>query len=169
MGKHLTAAEMDRAHSLRASGCTPLEVHCRLRAARRRVRKDGPSLSTVRRALKGQTFKRSGRETRGRHRILSSTNLRAANGARKKLITKAKGEKEVHWGDIQRAARIPPVHRTTLAKNMQAAGYGIRWRTPRLKPARGEIDEAERKAMCDDMRKIVYVFVKARNCRGALL
>ena len=154
MGKHLSAAEMDRAHSLSSSGSTPVEVHGRLQAARRRVRKDGPSLRTVRRALKGDTFKRSGRETRGRHRILSSTNLRAANRARKHLIKKAKGEDEVHWGDIQRAARLPAVHRTTLAKNMQAAGYGIRWRTPRLKPARGEIDEAERKAMCDRMRKL---------------
>ena len=158
MGKHLTATEMDRAHALRASGCTPMEVHGRLHAARRRGRKEGPSLSTVRRALKGQTFKRSGKETRGRPRILTTTNLRTANRARKELIKKAKGEKEIHWRDIVRAARLPPVHRTTLAKNMQAAGYGIAWRTPRLKPARGEIDETERMEMCDDMRKLPLRF-----------
>ena len=80
-------------HSLRASGSTVLEVHARLTSDRRRARRADPDLRGVRRALKGETFKRAPRETRGRRRILSTANLRAAERARKKLIAKADGEK----------------------------------------------------------------------------
>ena len=158
MGKHFTPGELDRMHSLRASGATPLEVHRRLRAERRRSRRTGPSLTAVRRALKGVSFKRGAIETRGRRRILSTANLRTADRARKQLIAKADGEGEVHWDDIIRKARIPRVHRTTLAKNMQVAGYGIGWRSPRLKPTRGQPDEAERKELCGKMRKFPVRF-----------
>ena len=69
-------------------------------------------------------------------------------------MTKAKGETEVHWGDIQRAVRLPPVHWAALAKSMQAAGHGIRSCTPRLKPARGESGKEECMDACDAMRKL---------------
>ena len=158
MGKHFTLAELDRMQSLRASAATPLEVHGRLTAARRRSRRTGPSLTAVRRALKGKSFKRGAIETRGRRRILSTANLRTAERVRKQLIAKADGEAEVHWDDIIRTSRIPHVHRTTLAKNMNAAGYGIGWRPPRLKPTRGQPDEAERKELCGKMRKLPLRF-----------
>ena len=158
MGKHFTAAELDQMHALRANGSTVLEVHARLAAGRRRSRRLGPSVTAVRRAIKGESFKRAARETRGRPRILSTTNLRTAERVRKQLIAKADGEAEVHWDDIIRKSRIPRVHRTTLAKNMNAAGFGIGWRQPRLKPTRGEPDEAERKELCNKMRRLPLRF-----------
>ena len=71
---------------------------------------------------------------------------------------KADGEYEVHWEDIIRAARIPGADRTTVAKNMKEAGYDIKWRHPRLKPARGEIDEENRKHICNKLRKLPESF-----------
>ena len=153
MGKHFSPAEIDRMHALRASGSPVLEVQRLIAAARRRARKLGPSLTSVRRVLKGKTWKRSATETRGRRRLLTATNLRSADRARKELIAKAKGEAEVHWDDVVRASRIPHVHRTTLAKNMAAAGYGVGWRVPRLKPSRSEIGEVERKDICGKLRR----------------
>ena len=37
---------------------------------------------------------------------------------------------------------------------MNAVGYNIKWRTPRLKPWRSEADEAERKRMCNKLSKL---------------
>ena len=97
MGKHFADAELDQMDAWSSQGQTPVEIHRRLQAAHERAGKDGPDLTSVRRALKGQTFRRSRKESRGRHRILSQTNLRAVDRARKKLIKKADGEYEVHW------------------------------------------------------------------------
>ena len=111
-------------------------------------------MATTRRAIRGKTFKRSKHETRGRKKILSNKNLATLDKKRDQLITKADGDYEVIWDDVVKAARVPHVHRTTAAKNMNAAGYNIKWRTPRLKPWRSEADEAERKRMCNRLRKL---------------
>ena len=98
MGKHLTDQELDVIRERRKDA--PKEVHKRLANARRRCRKAGPSLSTVRRALKGLTHKRAAVETRGRKRILSNANLQALERTRKRLIEKADDQYEVHWEDV---------------------------------------------------------------------
>ena len=134
MGKHFSDGELDSMHSLKAKGFTPVEIHRQLQGARRRRRQSGPDLTSVRRALKGATFKRARVETRGGRRILSARNVRSLDAARKRLIDEAKGEKEVHWDDVIEAARVPKVDRTTAAKSMRRAGYDIKWRAPRLKP-----------------------------------
>ena len=98
MGKHFSESEMDNMHKWAAAGISPVGIHQRLQKARARVRKGGPDLTTVRRALKGSTFKRSRVEARGRPRVLSAANLRAVDRARKQAISKADGEDEVHLG-----------------------------------------------------------------------
>ena len=137
-----------------SSGMSAIEIHRKLHSARQKAKKDGPNITSVRRALKGATFKRARKETRGRQRILTKANLSAIDRARKRLISKANGEYEVHWEDIIKAARVPKVDRTTAAKNMKAAGFDIQWRSPRLKPVRGEADEDERKRLCNKLRKL---------------
>ena len=66
----------------------------------------------------------------------------------------ADSEYEVHWPHVIRAARVPKVDPTTASKNMRAAVYDVKWRAPRLKPARGEADEKERKRVCNVLRKL---------------
>ena len=114
MGKHFSESELDNMHKWAAAGISPIEIHQRMQKARARMRKGCPDLTSVRRALKGNAFKRSRVETRGRPRILSAANLRAVDRARKQAILKADGEYEVHWEDIIRAARIPGADRTWL-------------------------------------------------------
>ena len=136
----------------------PTEIHLKMQSARRRKRMAGPSLKSVRRALKGQSFKRTGVETRGRKRSLSAVNVRALERTRKVLIKKAEGECEVHWDDVIRAARVPAVHRSTAARALKAAGHNVQRRTPRLKPDRSKMDEAQRKDWCDKYRKLPVSF-----------
>ena len=65
MGKHFGEAELDAMQKWKGQGVVATEVHRRLQASRRRAHEDGPSLTSVRRALKGGTFKRARVETRG--------------------------------------------------------------------------------------------------------
>ena len=74
------------------------------------------------------------------------------------MIEKAGGEYEVHWAHVIRAARVPEVDRPTAAKDMKHAGYGVKWRPPRLKLARGETDQAERERICNKLRKLLWSF-----------
>ena len=76
MGKHLTADELDRIQQWRVQGLSATEMFRRLQHARTRSGGSGPNLTTVRRALRGRTHKRSRVETRGRKRILSPANVR---------------------------------------------------------------------------------------------
>ena len=153
MGKHFSPAELDRMHQLKAQGITPAEIHRRLAKQRSSSGSAGPDLTTVRRALRGRTFRRSAVETRGRCRSLTPINMRALDTARKRLLKKADGEYEVHWDDIIAAARTPAIHRTTAARRMNEAGYDIKWRTPRLKPSRTEAVDAERMRICGNLKK----------------
>ena len=55
-------------------------------------------LTSFRKVLKGQTFKRGRVETRGRPQALTAQALRKIDQVRKDLIKKAKGEMEVFHG-----------------------------------------------------------------------
>ena len=63
---------------------------------------NGPDLTTVRRALRGETHKRGRVETRGRKTKLTAVKLQALDRARKKVAKKVKGEAEVHMKDIMK-------------------------------------------------------------------
>lgn len=162
MGRHLTPKEIDTMFAWKSAGFDPMTIHAKLSRIRRRKRQQAPSLSSVRRALKSSTFKRGASETRGRKQKLSMRNLKALEKARVELIKKADGLHEVHWDDIMKKARVPPVHRTTAAKAMAKAGFNVKWRTPRLKPMRNDIDEAERRRICKTLRKLPASYWRRR-------
>ena len=109
MGKHLTAHEFDSMQAWKMQDVSTIDMYRRLQRARSTGGGDGPNLATARRAVRGITHKRGRVETRGRKRILSTANVRALNTARKRLIEKADGLKEVHWDDVIRATRVPSV------------------------------------------------------------
>ena len=100
-----------------------------------------PDVTTVRRALKGKTFRRGLKETRGRKAKLTKAATRKLNATRKRLIEKAKGEKEVHWDQILRSARVRRVHASAAARALQCDGYDVKWRAPRERPQRSPEDE----------------------------
>ncbi len=82
MRKHFIAKELGGMHRWKASGSKPAATHDRLKKTRQRLRKAGPVLTTVRRALGGSTLKRFWADTRGGKRILSDQNLEALDRAR---------------------------------------------------------------------------------------
>ena len=75
MGKHFTTAEVDLMHQLHTQGVGAAEIQRRMAKQRGPRGKGGPDLTSVRRALRGRTFKRAKVETRGRPRSLTSINL----------------------------------------------------------------------------------------------
>ena len=71
---------------------------------------EAPNITTVRRALMGITCgKRSIVATPGSKCLLTLTNLRTLDSARKRLIKKGDGECEVQWGDIAAALSLKEV------------------------------------------------------------
>ena len=59
MAPHMARGELDRALALAARGQTPVQIADKLRASRHARGSAGPDLTTVRRALRGWTHKRS--------------------------------------------------------------------------------------------------------------
>ena len=153
MGAHFTDAELDNIQKWKSQKATPLEIHARLAEDRKRRRQEGPDLTAVRRFLNGEIVKRSGVETRGRKRFWSAANLAVIDRKRDELIVRPDGEREVTWEEVIRKARVPKGDVSTAAKRMKEA-FGIQRRTPRLKPSRSDIDEAERKRICNRSRKL---------------
>lgn len=152
MAPHLLDSEINYLFKLKDKGLAPTAIHEKL--VERRAKKDieAPSLPNLRKALKGKTYKRGKVETRGRNRALTPAKLRSINAKRKNLIKKAAGQKEIHWADIARAARVK-CDPTTLAKSMRRAGIDVRARKPREKPLKDDVDIAERKRVCNQWRK----------------
>ena len=85
MGKHLSADELDNIQKWKSAGVATRVIHDRLLKARRRKSKrrgeTGPDITTVRRAVRGTSFKRARVETRGAKKILSTANLHALDRA----------------------------------------------------------------------------------------
>ena len=144
MAPHLTPAELDHIHALEQAGKTPIAIHAALATARRRKRMHAPCLVNVRRALKGKTYKRGLKETRGRKRLYSRKAVLKMDKVRKQLIKKAANDREVLWRDIRRASRVPPGDRTTLKKAFDREGIPVAARRPREKPQRSREHKADR-------------------------
>ena len=108
MGKHLSADELDNIQKWKSAGVATRVIHDRLLKARRRKSKrrgeTGPDITTVRRAVRGTSFKRARVETRGAKKILSTANLHAVDRARLRLIKKTNNDSEVHWEDVMRVS-----------------------------------------------------------------
>ena len=137
MGKHLTAAERDYIRELVAKKKLPLEIHAKLLAMRRRRRQPPLDITTVRRHLRGKTFKAGAVEARGRKRIYSKRAVQKMNKVRKQLIRSVDSEQEVHWGEIVKKARVAKAHPTTTARAFLREGIAVARRAPRQKPLRG--------------------------------
>jgi hypothetical protein len=106
MAPHMTPKELDLIRTMKGKGKTPLQIHESLQKRRTNRGQVGPDISNVRKAVKGETFRSGMVETRGRKRILSARAPQKLNTVRKLLIKKAKGEREVTWGQaIKRPAR----------------------------------------------------------------
>ena len=76
MGKPLSPKEQDNIQKWSGAGLTPVRIHDKLHKARLAKRQPGPDLTTVRRLLKGKTFKKAAQEKRGRLRRLSEKNVK---------------------------------------------------------------------------------------------
>ena len=151
MGAHFASDELDIIQKLKSEKATPVDILARLVKDRKRRRQKGPVLTTVRRFLKGDTFKRSGVETRGRKRLWSAVNLATMDRKRDALIAKADGDRKVMWDEVIRKSRVPKGDASTAAKRVKDT-FGIQRRIPRLKPFRNDIDKAERKRICNKLR-----------------
>ncbi len=153
MRKQFTDAELDKILKWKADSRTPIEIHNQLVKDRKRLKQKGPDLTTVRRFLKGSTHQRSATETRGRKRALTPTNLKTMDRVRDELLTKADCEREISWDEVIRKARVRKVDRTTAAKHMKKE-LGVTALRPRAKLTRNDIDEANRKRICNRLRKL---------------
>ena len=147
MAPHLKAEELDEMFRLRNEGQTPIEIHAWLEAKRGQEDIAAPNVTNVRKALKGQSFRRGQVETRGRKRKLSRRVVLKLDRTRKELIEKAKNEKEVHWGDVLRRARVR-AHASTASRAFKAEGFDVKWRQPREKPQRDAEHAEERHEIC---------------------
>ena len=144
MVQHFTPAERDEARRLAGEKKTPIEIWANLKALRARRHVPPPDLTSVRRLLRGKTFKESVEEARGRRAKLSRRAVLAMDKKRKELQAKAAGEYEVHWKDIIKKARVGQVHASTAARAFAREGIGVQWRAPRVQPLRGPEHVRER-------------------------
>lgn len=154
MGKHLTAVERDYMRVLAAQKKLPPEVHAKLMVMRRRRRQPPLDITTVRRHMRGKTFKAGAAETRGRKRVYSKRAVLKMNKTRKQLIRSAGGEQEVHWDHIVKQARVTKAHPTTTARAFVREGIAVARRVPRLKPLRGPEHVREREELCQQWRSL---------------
>ena len=153
MAPQFSPAELDFMQQQAQDNKSPVQIHTALCKQRARKKLAEPDLTTVRRALKGKTFKRSRTETRGKKPKLTPQAVEKLNKARLQLQTKAKAEYEVHWKDIIKAARVPKIDPTTAARRVQAAGHDVKWRQPRQKPIRDDSTLQERTEVCSRLRR----------------
>ena len=109
MAPHLTDAELDWMHARLAGGRTVVDIHASLALKRERAHMEAPHLTNVRLALKGKTYRRGLKETRGRPTTYSNAWVRTLNATRKTLLKTTDGDREVRWRDVQKKARAPKV------------------------------------------------------------
>ena len=148
MAPHLTARELDFIMAQDALGKRPIEVHRSLTSMRARRGVAAPTLPRFRQALRGITYKRSRKETRGRKRKFTRKAILMMNTTRKRLIKQADGQREVRWEDLRKASRSPKVHRVTLQRSFKREGLPVQARSPRTKPGRTQEQATARVVYC---------------------
>ena len=141
---HLTPAELDFIQEKERLGKDVLDMYAALKSRREKKGIAVPHITNFRKVLKGKTYKRSQKETRGRKRKFTKRMVLKMNSVRKNLIKKAENEREVRWADIQKRARAPKAHRTTLLHAFKRCGLNVAARAPRLKPLRTKAHKDER-------------------------
>ena len=148
MAPHMTPAELDFIHAKDHQGQTPTQIHAMLVSRRARRNVAAPNLTNVRKALKGFTYKRGLKETRGRKIKYSKKWVKALNQQRKALIKKAQNDREVRWRDVVKAARAPKAHRSTVKRAFDREKIDVAARRPREKPQRTKEQLKERVDYC---------------------
>jgi len=152
MAPHLTPKELDQLRKWAAKKFTPSQIHARLEKQRERRGVDTPNITNIRKAMNGKTYLRSKPEARGRQKVVTAQDVRKLNAVRKRLIKKAKSEREVSWDDVIRATPGVDAHRTTVADAFQEAGIDVRFRPPREELERTDEQETERMDICGRWR-----------------
>jgi len=154
MAPRLTGTELDLIKAWSGKDkLTPAQIHHKVAALRARRSMASPDLTSVRRALRGESFRSGLVETRGRKRLLTLRKVRALNATRKQLIKKAKGEYEVRWADVIKKTRGVKCHRSTAIRGFAHAGLGVRWRRAREKLQRSPEMVKERLDICSKWQK----------------
>ena len=148
MAPHLTPSELDFMMAKQEQGKSPTEIHALVSQKRERQGLATPHLPHFREALRGKSYKRSRKETRGRKLKLNSRWVKKLNTKRKALIKAAQGQREVRWEDVRKSARGPKVHRTTLLRSFRREGMSVEARRPRLKPSRTVQQARDRVVYC---------------------
>ena len=148
MAPHLTPVELDLAFQMQRKGKHGVKMHQALVRKRARSGTVAPTLHRFRKALRGITYRRSHKETRGRKRKLTRKNVLKMNSTRKRLIKQAQNNREVRWEDVRKASRVPQAHRSTLKRAFKCEGLPVQARPPRQKPARSPEQAKARVAHC---------------------
>ena len=144
MAPHLTAAELDFVQKKDQLGKTPVQIHALLTPRRSRRGVATPDLTNLRKAIKGMTYRRGIKETRGRKQKFSNKWVKTLNTARKKLLRSCAHRREVRWADVVMKARAPKAHRATVKRAFERAGIKVAARRPREKPQRTPEHQKER-------------------------
>ena len=72
-------------------------------------------LTSLRKTMKGKAY-RGGPETRGAKKKLGCRAVSALDRKRKELVDKSEGNREVHWPEVIKKARVKQVHPTTAKR-----------------------------------------------------
>ena len=107
-----------------------------------------PSITNIRKAPKGKTYRRGMTETRGRKRTLSPHVVRHMNQKGRSLIRTAGGNCEAGWKDVIRKSRAPKVHRITALRAFRREKLNVGARRPRVKPQRTKAQPGARVEAC---------------------
>ena len=150
MAPHLTAEELDFIFMEERKGLSPKGIHTQLQKRSATQNMSAPCLMRFRQALRGKTYRRSRKETRGRKRKLDRKWVQKLNTTRKILLKRTNSEREVRWQDIRRAARAPKIDRSTLRRSLQREGLKVEAWPPREKPDRTPAQAKARVDYCQE-------------------
>ena len=156
MAPHFTDVELGLIQQQAAKGKTAVEIHTSIkkRRARQRPRMAAPHVTKVRLAIRGKTYKRGAKETRGRKRTYNRKWVKKMNTVRKTLIKKTKNNREVRWTDIIKKTRAPKGDPTTAQRAFKREGFNMQARRPREKPQRSPAVAKEREDWCRERRHL---------------
>ena len=139
-----------------------MEIHRLLQARRARKGIQAPHLTKVRLAIKGKTYQRGLKETRGRPIKFPAKWVRKMNSVRKTLFKKDAGNLEVRWKDILKKSRAPKAHPTTAQRAFHREGIPVKARRPREKPQRTPETSLARMDWCQERRHLRGVYFADR-------
>ena len=153
MAPRLMPAELDWVHRQVNLGKTPVRIHSSLTSRRARRDVSTPHLTALRKAIKGCTYKRGHKVTRGRERTYSQKWFVSMNAARKKLLSSCAQRREVRCSDVVMKARASRAHRSTLKRAFDREGLKVAARRPREKPQGTPEHERERVEYCTEWQR----------------